>query len=94
MAMDVVIREVGLRDGLQSLSTAVTTDRKRTWIREAVGAGVREIEVGSFVPAKLLPQMADTGDVLAFAKTLPGLLPQSSCRTFAEQKRRWRVVPT
>jgi hydroxymethylglutaryl-CoA lyase len=73
MAMDVVIREVGLRDGLQSLSTAVTTDRKRTWIREAVGAGVREIEVGSFVPAKLLPQMADTGDVLAFAKTLPGL---------------------
>jgi hydroxymethylglutaryl-CoA lyase len=69
MAMDVVIREVGL----QSLPTVVTTDRKRTWIREAVGAGVREIEVGSFVPAKLLPQMADTGDVLGFAKTLPGL---------------------
>jgi hydroxymethylglutaryl-CoA lyase len=73
MALDVVIREVGLRDGLQSLSTVVPTDRKRTWIREAVNAGVREIEVGSFVPAKLLPQMADTGDVLAFAKTLPGL---------------------
>lgn len=73
MPLDVVIREVGLRDGLQSLAAALPTDRKRTWIRDAVNAGVREIEVGSFVPAKLLPQMADTGEVLAYAKTLPGL---------------------
>ena len=35
--------------------------------------GQREIEVGSFVPARLLPQLADTAEVLAFAKTLPGL---------------------
>jgi hydroxymethylglutaryl-CoA lyase len=68
-----VIREVGLRDGLQSIATVVPTARKCEWIRDAVAAGQREIEVGSFVPPKLLPQMADTADVLAYAKTLPGL---------------------
>ena len=42
-------------------------------MRSAYAAGQREIEVGSFVPARLLPQLADTGELLAFAKTLPGL---------------------
>ncbi|MGE5096764.1 MAG: hydroxymethylglutaryl-CoA lyase [Betaproteobacteria bacterium] len=69
----VTIREVGLRDGLQSVATIVSTERKREWVRAAHAAGQREIEVGSFVPAKLLPQLADTGEVLAFARTLPGL---------------------
>lgn len=69
----VVIREVGLRDGLQSIATIVPTERKREWIRAAVAAGQREIEVGSFVPAKLLPQLADTAELLAYARTLPGL---------------------
>ena len=69
-----VVREVGLRDGLQSLRTVLSTARKREWIDAAYAAGQREIEVGSFVPPKLLPQMADTGDVLAHAKTLPGLV--------------------
>lgn len=68
-----VIREVGLRDGLQSIATILTTGRKREWIRAAHAAGQREIEVGSFVPARLLPQLADTGELVAFAKTLPGL---------------------
>lgn len=68
-----VVREVGLRDGLQSIQTILPTDKKLEWIRDAVTAGQREIEVGSFVPAKLMPQLADTGKVLAFAKTIPGL---------------------
>lgn len=68
-----VIREVGLRDGLQSIRTVMPTERKMEWLRDAVSAGQREVEVGSFVPPKLLPQMADTAEVLAFAKTLPGL---------------------
>jgi hydroxymethylglutaryl-CoA lyase len=68
-----VIREVGLRDGLQSIARVVATDLKKEWIREAHAAGQREIEVGSFVPARLLPQLADTAEVLAYAKTLPGL---------------------
>lgn len=68
-----VIREVGLRDGLQSIQTILPTAQKCEWIADAYAAGQREIEVGSFVPAKLLPQLADTAELLAFAKTLPGL---------------------
>jgi hydroxymethylglutaryl-CoA lyase len=67
------IREMGLRDGLQSVATIVPTAAKLEWIRDAYAAGEREIEVGSFVPARLLPQLADTEEVLAFAQTLPGL---------------------
>ncbi|MBI5276691.1 MAG: hydroxymethylglutaryl-CoA lyase [Burkholderiales bacterium] len=68
-----VIREMGLRDGLQSVATIVPTAAKLEWLRDAYDAGQREIEVGSFVPPKLLPQLADTAEVLAFAQTLPGL---------------------
>ena len=68
-----IVREVGLRDGLQSIATIMPTERKKTWIAEAYAAGQREIEVGSFVPARLLPQLADTGELLDFAHTLPGL---------------------
>ncbi|MDB5817090.1 MAG: hydroxymethylglutaryl-CoA lyase [Rhizobacter sp.] len=68
-----VIREVGLRDGLQSIARVLPTAQKIEWVRDAYAAGQREIEVGSFVPARLLPQLADTAEVLAFARTLPGL---------------------
>ncbi|MGJ7916979.1 hydroxymethylglutaryl-CoA lyase [Massilia sp. LXY-6] len=70
----VTIREVGMRDGLQSIPTIVPTERKLEWLREAHQAGLREIEVGSFVPARLLPQLADTAEVLAYARTLRGLV--------------------
>ena len=69
----VVIREVGLRDGLQSIATILPTAKKVEWIRDAHAAGMREIEIGSFVPARLLPQLADTAELLTYAKTLPGL---------------------
>ena len=69
----VIIREVGLRDGLQSVARVLPTAQKIEWIRAAYAAGQREIEVGSFVPARLLPQLADTAELVAFAKTLPGL---------------------
>jgi len=68
-----VVREVGLRDGLQSIARVLPTAHKLEWIRDAHAAGQREIEVGSFVPAHLLPQLADTAELLAYAKTLPGL---------------------
>ena len=67
------IREVGLRDGLQSIATILCTDNKKSWIKSAYEAGQREIEVGSFVPARLLPQLADTAELVTYAKTLPGL---------------------
>lgn len=71
---NVIIREVGLRDGLQNMARVMSTDKKLQWIEAAYDAGQREIEVGSFVPARLLPQLADTAELLAFAKTLPGLV--------------------
>jgi hydroxymethylglutaryl-CoA lyase len=70
----VTVREVGLRDGLQSIARTLPTEHKLAWVRAAHGAGLREIEVGSFVPAKLLPQLADTAELVAVAKTLPGLV--------------------
>ncbi len=70
----VSIREVGLRDGLQSIIRVMPTHHKLAWIRQAHAAGQREIEVGSLVPARLLPQLADTAELVAFAKTLPGLV--------------------
>jgi hydroxymethylglutaryl-CoA lyase len=73
LPLTALIREVGLRDGLQSIPTILSTERKCAWIAAAHAAGQREIEVGSFVPPKLLPQLADTAELLAFAKTLPGL---------------------
>lgn len=68
------VREVGLRDGLQILARVVPTEHKLQWMRAAHAAGVREMEVGSFVPARLMPQLADTAELVAFAKTLPGLV--------------------
>ena len=60
---DVLISEVGPRDGLQSVSRVMSTAHKLRWLDALVAAGLREIEVGSFVPAKLLPQMADTAEI-------------------------------
>jgi len=70
---DVLISEVGPRDGLQSVKATMPTADKLRWIDALHAAGVREIEVASFVPAKLLPQMADAAEVVRHAITLPGL---------------------
>lgn len=69
----VLISEVGPRDGLQSVKAVMPTADKLLWITALYGAGLREIEVASFVPAKLLPQMADACEVVRHALTLPGL---------------------
>ena len=69
----VTIREVGLRDGLQSISRILPTEQKQQWISGAVDAGITEIEVGSFVPAKLLPQLADTRELVAFSQKFRAL---------------------
>ncbi|CAB3629870.1 hydroxymethylglutaryl-CoA lyase [Achromobacter marplatensis] len=64
---DVLISEVGPRDGLQSVKATMPTADKLRWIDALVAAGLREIEVASFVPARLLPQMADAAEVVAHA---------------------------
>ncbi|WGL16296.1 hydroxymethylglutaryl-CoA lyase [Microbulbifer bruguierae] len=71
--IDILVSEVGPRDGLQSLQQIMPTAAKCEWISLLAAAGVREVEVGSFVPASVLPQMADTAEVVAHAKTIPGL---------------------
>ena len=70
---DVLISEVGPRDGLQSVSRVMATAHKLRWLDALVAAGLREIEVGSFVPPKLLPHMADTAEVVRHALTHPSL---------------------
>ena len=71
--IDILVSEVGPRDGLQSIATIMPFAAKCAWIDAEVAAGVREIEVGSFVPATLLPQLADTAAVVAHARTHAGL---------------------
>jgi hydroxymethylglutaryl-CoA lyase len=70
---DVLVREVGLRDGLQNTSTFVPTEAKLAWIRAELAAGVREIEVTSFVPPTLIPQFADAQEVATRSLQLDGL---------------------
>ena len=67
------ISEVGPRDGLQSIDRVMPLEAKKAWIAAEAAAGVPEIEVGSFVPPSLLPQMADTAELIAFAKGIEGL---------------------
>jgi hydroxymethylglutaryl-CoA lyase len=73
MPIDILVSEVGPRDGLQSIRSIMPLEAKCAWIATEAAAGVTEIEVGSFVPAKLLPQLADTAEVVKFARTIPGL---------------------
>ena len=67
------IREVGPRDGLQNARQQMPTETKKAWVKAIAEAGVPEIEVGSFVPPKLIPAMADTADITAYALTIPNL---------------------
>ena len=70
---EVLISEVGLRDGLQSVKSTMATADKLAWLDALVAAGLQELEVGSFVPTHLLPQMADTAELVRHALTHPGL---------------------
>ncbi len=72
-AIDVLVSEVGPRDGLQNTKQFMPTEYKKRWISAAAAAGLREIECCSFVPPKLIPQMVDAAEVVAHALTLPGL---------------------
>lgn len=71
--IDIEISEVGPRDGLQSIDRIMPLEAKKAWVAAEAAAGVPEIEVGSFVPAKILPQLADTAELVRYAKTIPGL---------------------
>jgi len=74
LVIDITISEVGPRDGLQSIQQIMPTEAKKMWIKAQFEAGTPEIEVGSFVPPKLLPQMADSAEVVEYATGLDGLV--------------------
>src|SRR3954451_9393349 len=67
------ICEVGPRDGLQNTHQLMPTQAKKAWISALAAAGLKEIEVGSFVPPKLIPAMADTAEIVRHAVKIPGL---------------------
>ena len=73
MAHAVTICEVGPRDGLQMAQGRMATDTKLRWIAQLAAAGLKEIEVGSFVSPRMIPQMADTGEVVRGALAIDGL---------------------
>ncbi len=70
----VIVCEVGPRDGLQMAHSRMQTAIKIRWIGMIAAAGVPEIEVGSFVPARVIPQMADTAEVVRAVRNLPALI--------------------
>jgi hydroxymethylglutaryl-CoA lyase len=67
------ICEVGPRDGLQNAKHLMPTEAKKAWISALAAAGIEEIEVGSFVPPKLIPAMADTAEIVKHAKSIAGV---------------------
>lgn len=71
--IDVLVCEVGLRDGLQGIEAFFPTAEKIAWIQAEAAAGVRAIEVTSFVPPRLIPQFADAQAVVEAALAIPGL---------------------
>ena len=73
LSPDIEISEVGPRDGLQSISPIMPTAAKKAWITALAAAGIPEIEVGSFVPATVLPQLADTAELVTHARGIKGL---------------------
>lgn len=66
--IDIHVVEVGPRDGLQIAKSIMPTHLKKRWIDQAVAAGLTEIEVCSFVPAKVVPGMGDAADVTRHAR--------------------------
>lgn len=73
MKRDVIVREVGPRDGLQIVDTFFPTERKKAWISAEYDAGVRSMQVCSFVPEKVVPQFKDASEIVAHSLALPDL---------------------
>lgn len=70
---DVIVTEVGTRDGLQSEAAFVATDTKAAIVDALVAAGVRSIEATSFVSPRAVPQLADAHALLERVRRVPGL---------------------
>lgn len=65
------IVEVGTRDGLQMEKSFVPTDKKIQLVNALTAAGIRRMEVTSFVSSKVLPQLSDAHEVMASIRRAP-----------------------
>ena len=77
MMKKVKIIEVGPRDGLQNLQAFVPTDRKITLIKKLAGAGIQEIQIGSFVSPQSIAQFRDMEEVARSVRRLKGVVPSA-----------------
>ena len=68
------IIEVGPRDGLQNETDIVSTEAKVSFVNALSETGVAEIEVGSFVSSRAVPQLADSDEVFRRIERLPGVI--------------------
>ncbi len=68
----VLVRDVGPRDGLQSITTEISLDAKVAMVEGLAAAGLRRVEIGSFVSPEAVPQMADSGQVFSSTATVGG----------------------
>jgi len=73
MPESVRIVEVGPRDGLQNEARTVPTESKAEFIRLLAAAGMKEIEVASFVHPKWVPQLADAAELIRLLEPIPGV---------------------
>lgn len=71
---NILIEEQGLRDGIQNLSTIISTEKKIEYVHSLVDAGIKRIQIASFVHPKLVPQMADAELVCAGVKKEEGVV--------------------
>jgi len=67
------IVEVGPRDGLQNEATIVPTEKKAEFIKLLAAAGLKDIEVASFVHPKWVPQLADAGELIRRLESVPNV---------------------
>lgn len=63
---DIIVHEVGLRDGLQVEKNVVPIEQKINWVEALIAAGIKIIQLGSFVNPQKVPQMADTDSLFAY----------------------------
>ena len=77
MSAAVTITEVGLRDGLQSLSDVLPVEDKITFANRLISAGVRRLEATSFVSPRAVPQLADAEELVAGIDRVEGLVVEA-----------------
>ena len=74
---EIIIHEVGLRDGLQIEKQTVPLEKKIEWVDVLLAAGIGIVQLGSFVNPEKVPQMADTDKLFGHYRQ-PGKKPQGA----------------